>query len=289
MKLLLSCVAAAIFAASTPANAVLIAYWDQNSNALPTTGFGFTPASFPQAADQGAGSLSLADFDTTIDENSLDGAYDFIESFTGTTDNAQPDVASGGSLSPQGGTDTDGVFSNNGMSILLSVSTSGFEDITISWSQRGTSTGFQSRELLYSTNGVDFTSFGSDTGILGSSFATISYDLSAVSAIEDASSVTFAIKLDGAIGSTGNNRFDNITIEGTEVGIGPGGTIGDYNDDGFVDLLDLLAFNGEWSGNLGTMVPMGTLGDYDGSGTVDLLDLLSFNGDWSGNLGTPCP
>ncbi len=64
---------------------------------------------------------------------------------------------------------------------------------------------------------------------------------------------------------------------------------GDYNNDGQVDLLDLLAFNGEWSGNLGTMVPMGTLGDYDGSGTVDLLDLLSFNGDWSSNLGTPCP
>ncbi len=70
---------------------------------------------------------------------------------------------------------------------------------------------------------------------------------------------------------------------------GPAPCPGDYNDDGFVDLLDLLAFNGEWSGNLGTMVPMGTLGDYDGSGTVDLLDLLAFNGDWSSNLGTPCP
>jgi hypothetical protein len=64
---------------------------------------------------------------------------------------------------------------------------------------------------------------------------------------------------------------------------------GDYNDDGQVDLLDLLSFNGEWSGNLGTMVPAGTLGDYNASGNVDLLDLLSFNGDWSSNLGTPCP
>ncbi len=82
----------------------------------------------------------------------------------------------------------------------------------------------------------------------------------------------------------------NINSTGAPVCDGPSvGCPGDYNNDGQVDLLDLLSFNGEWSGNLGTMVPMGTLGDYDNSGTVDLLDLLSFNGDWSGNLGTPCP
>ncbi len=64
---------------------------------------------------------------------------------------------------------------------------------------------------------------------------------------------------------------------------------GDYDGSGSVDLLDLLAFNGDWSGNLGQSVPMGTLGDYDGSGSVDLLDLLAFNGDWSNGLGSPCP
>ncbi len=97
---------------------------------------------------------------------------------------------------------------------------------------------------------------------------------------------------DRAGGDTGMLRGWRMAING---GSNPpcdgGGTPcpGDYNDDGMVDLLDLLAFNGEWSGNLGTMVPMGTLGDYDNSGTVDLLDLLAFNGDWSSNLGTPCP
>ncbi len=64
---------------------------------------------------------------------------------------------------------------------------------------------------------------------------------------------------------------------------------GDYNGSGAVDLLDLLAFNADWSGNLGTSVPMGTLGDYDANGSVDLLDLLAFNADWSANLGQPCP
>ncbi len=64
---------------------------------------------------------------------------------------------------------------------------------------------------------------------------------------------------------------------------------GDYNDDNGIDLLDLLAFNSDWSANLGAAVTPGTNGDYDVSGIVDLLDLLSFNGDWSANLGQPCP
>lgn len=64
---------------------------------------------------------------------------------------------------------------------------------------------------------------------------------------------------------------------------------GDYNGSGTIDLLDLLAFNGDWSMNLGQAAVPGTNGDYDQSGTVDLLDLLAFNSDWSANLGTACP
>ncbi len=64
---------------------------------------------------------------------------------------------------------------------------------------------------------------------------------------------------------------------------------GDYNGNGSVDLLDLLAFNGDWSSNLGQSVTPGTNGDYNGNGSVDLLDLLAFNGDWSSNLGQACP
>ncbi len=63
---------------------------------------------------------------------------------------------------------------------------------------------------------------------------------------------------------------------------------GDYNRDGVIDLLDLLAFNADWSAGLGQVVPAGTLGDIDGSGTVDLLDLLDFISSWSALLGTEC-
>lgn len=62
----------------------------------------------------------------------------------------------------------------------------------------------------------------------------------------------------------------------------------DYADDNVLDLLDLLAFNADWSANLGQSVPAGTLGDVNSDGTVDLLDLLEFLGCWTTYLGTPC-
>jgi hypothetical protein len=196
------------------AQAELIAYWDQNSNNLPTPGqFGFVPADFPQPADQGAGTITLANFDTTT--GGADGAYTYIPSFGGSTVNAQPSIVAGGSLSPQGGASEDGEFSNNGMSIIMAVDTTGYEDIMVSWAQRGTATGFTGRQFAYSTDGVNYTDFGSDTGVLGSSFLVQSYDLSAIAAVENSPTVYFSITLDGATSSTGNNRFDNITVTGT--------------------------------------------------------------------------
>ncbi len=98
----------------------------------------------------------------------------------------------------------------------------------------------------------------------------------------------FILAGDNGVSELGGLTLVTVSYSGTLVG-GSTPCPGDYNDDGNVDLLDLLAFNSEWSGNLGTTVPMGTLGDYDTNGSVDLLDLLAFNGDWSSNLGTPCP
>ncbi len=215
--------ASMLLASSAPA--ALIAYWDQNSNDLPTPGqFGFVPADFPQPADQGAGTITLANFDTTT--GGADGAYTFIPSFAGTTVNAQPSIVAGGSLSPQGGADNgSGGLTNNGMSIIMAVDTTGYEDILVSWAQRGTATGFSNRQFAYSTDGVSYTDFGSDTGALGSTFLVKSYDLSAIAAVENSSTVYFSITLDGATSSTGNNRFDNITIEGTPTIPEPGSVI----------------------------------------------------------------
>lgn len=206
----------ALMLSSISASGALIAYWDQNSNGLPNGGFGYLTTSFPQAADQGSGSLYLEDFDTTtFVTTGGDTSYLYIESFGGNALNAQPSIVAGGSISPEGGlADGLGGFSNNGMSIVLQVSTMGFTDLSVSWAQRGTSSGFTTRQFDYSTDGATWTNFGTDTGALGSTWVTESYDLSSVASIENQATVYFRIVLDGATGTSGNNRFDNITVEG---------------------------------------------------------------------------
>ncbi|MGY6629642.1 MAG: ExeM/NucH family extracellular endonuclease [Wenzhouxiangella sp.] len=217
MKRLCLVLLASLFSLSLAvADTSVLAYWAQNDNDLPGGGFGFTPDSFPQPADVGTGNLSLANFDQTVD---ADGAYACIASFGGSTLNAQPGFASGGSLSPQGCDET----SNNGMQILIAVDTSGFEAIEVSWVQRGTATGFSSRQFAWSADGGQtFTDLGSDSGSLGNSFQLRAYDLAQASALNDNPDAVFRITLDGATNANGNNRFDNITVTGTVLGSGPG-------------------------------------------------------------------
>lgn len=203
--------------------AATIAYWNNNSNGLPNGGlFGYAPGDFPQAADVGTGTLNLAMFETATEvDASGNTKYVSIESFAGSTVNAQGGDPAGGSLSPEGGTsDGSGGFLNNGMKILYTIPTTGYEDIKISWAQRGTSSGFTSRALAYSTDGGSiFTpvAFTGDTGVLSSTYGLVSIDLSAVSAIDNLPSVLFQVTLSGATSSNGNNRFDNMLFEGTAI------------------------------------------------------------------------
>lgn len=184
-----------------------IAYWAQNDNELIDGGNGFTPNSFPMPADVGQGQLYLTDFNDQTD----DGVYRYIQSFAGSSSNALPGFSAGGSLAPQGGAGN----SNNGMSVVLQVDTSGYQDIAVSWAQRGTSTGFNQREFAWSLDGSNYTTIDTDSGVLASSWQQKVYDLSAVAELNDQSDVFFRITLDGASSQNGNNRFDNILISAT--------------------------------------------------------------------------
>ncbi len=197
------------------ANAAIIAGWDQNSNANPLapTGFGFEAADFPQANDHGpaAGGYTLADFDSTVDGN---GIYTLVQSFAGSTVNDLAGAGSGGSFSFVGPT-------NNGAKSVFAVPTTGFYDITVSWAQRGTSTGYNSRVFEYSTDGgsswTDVGAYAGSAGALGSSFTTVSIDLSSVLDLRNNPDAMFRITYSGASSSSGNNRWDNFYVQGTEI------------------------------------------------------------------------
>ena len=196
------------------ANAAIIAGWDQNgnANALAPDGFGFTPADFPQPNEHGPASATHT-INAVNPELDVNGLYTAVDSFSGTTNNDLAAAGSGGSFSFIG-------TGSNGSQSIFSVPTTGFTDILVSWSQRGTASGFQSRVFEYSTDGSTWTDVGAyagSSGVLSCTFATVSLDLSAVTALDTNPNAKFRITYDGATGDTGNNRWDNFYVQGTAV------------------------------------------------------------------------
>lgn len=195
---ILSALAAIAFAGNI--SAATIVYWNFNN----PTGTPPTAWTGNIAGDIGTGSLSMAGWG---------GGTDL---FAGSTINAQGGAAAEESLSLTGG-GSSAPFPGNGTYIQLSFSTTGFENIVVSFATRGTSTGFNSSDWLYSTNGTDFTSLGVSTATRNTTFALATVDFSAVSAIENASTVYLRYVLNGATSSSGNNRIDNLLVEATAV------------------------------------------------------------------------
>jgi len=132
----------------------------------------------------------------------------------GTTTNARLGDPAGQSMTLQGGTSN----SNNGRFINLAVSTLGYANIIISLATQATGTGFNNNQLQYSTDGVNFVNFGGPYAP-PTAFGLFTFDLSAITALNDNPNAAFRIVFNGATSSTGNNRIDNIVVDGQSVGL----------------------------------------------------------------------
>ena len=130
----------------------------------------------------------------------------------GTTNNARQGDAAGQALSLQGGTSN----ANNGRNLTFNVSTVGFSNIIVSFATQGTSTGFNNNQFQYSLDGVNFVDFGPPYAP-ATAFGTLPlvFSLAAIVGLNDNANAAFRIIFNGATSSTGNNRIDNIVVEGT--------------------------------------------------------------------------
>lgn len=190
---------ASSFALSETANAQdIIGYWNFNDN-VPESNTNWTQ---PISATQGDGEITY-----TVTE-----AY----SFSGTSSNSLNGDASGGSFVPRGGSDQV----NNGESFTISASTAGLDEIYVSWANRGTSTGFDSREIQYTTNGTDWISKETMSGTL-SDWEVVTVDFSDIPEVNDNPDFAVRVILSGATSDAGNNRFDNIIVQSGETTITP--------------------------------------------------------------------
>jgi len=182
----LICAVLICVAASQAATADELAVWNFNDSNL--------------NVDHGSGTLT-----TTINAANVSFA-------AGTTNNARQGDLAGQALSLQGGTGT----ANNGRNITFNVSTLGFSNIIVSFATQGTSTGFNSNQFQYSLDGISFIDFGPPY-VPATAFGAVPivFSLAAIVGLNDNPNAAFRIVFNGATSSTGNNRIDNIVVEGT--------------------------------------------------------------------------
>lgn len=153
------------------------------------------------AVDHGAGTL-------TTNFNLVNVVF----TLGGTTTNARAGDAAGQSLTLQGGT----ANANNGRNLTLSVGTVGFSGVVVSFATQATGTGFNSNQFQYSLDGVSFVNFGAPYAP-PVSFGLVTFDLSSITGLDNNPNAAFRILFNGATSASGNNRVDNIVVEGQAI------------------------------------------------------------------------
>ena len=130
---------------------------------------------------------------------------------SGTTFNASMGDPAGLALTIPGGVN----LQNNGSVVEVHVNTAGFQNVHISWAWQRSDTGFNDDIVRESMDGTTFTGF---------SFAAIQTNFfggfdgsGAGSLFNNNPNFAFRITLNGATSETGNIRFDNILVTGTQI------------------------------------------------------------------------
>mgnify|MGYP005850605213 CR=1 FL=1 len=113
---------------------------------------------------------------------------------------------------------------SNTREFLIAANTQGFENIKIKFATTKTNQGATEQIYDYSLDGgISYLSTDLALTLYNPlnepNYELVSHDLSAIAGVEDNENFIFRIRFGGttAAGSSGNNRFDNITVEGTPI------------------------------------------------------------------------
>ena len=209
-KAALTAAAVAFAASASTANAQeLLAFW----------GFDAREGSVPQFVSPLAPDLGEVPT-ASLSWNFLSSGNTGVNSFTGTDIN----WPSGYTADPNydmaiQGLEDDGNYLNDGRHWTIAVDTTGYENISLKMAIQRSATGFTNNTIEYSTDG------GGSWNLFEAGFnPPTSRQLRTFNFGEyanDEPDFQVRMTLDGADANAGNNRFDNITIEGTEAGTGP--------------------------------------------------------------------
>lgn len=189
----------------------------------------------PLALPAHAVTLVQWNFDSVTAPSGTSTSWTGIAASTGTGTASGTHNAATTWTTPAGNGSTKSISSNTwsvGSYWQFSFGTTGFADLLLSFDQIGSSTGPRDFTLSYSTDGTTFTNFANYSITSAPSWSsstpqpvhTYSFDLSAVAALDNKSSVllrlvdasTTAIN-GGTVASGGTGRVDNFTVMMTPV------------------------------------------------------------------------
>lgn len=160
---------------------------------------------------------------TSIDtDNSLISGAQITYPGTGNgyMDGFDPGYAENARNADESGTGFRARNPSDSRSLILSLPTTGYKDIVIQFATARTGSGATTQNYSYTVDGTNYTTAGlpvtthNPTQDPTSSLVTL--DFSGISAVENNSQFKIKISFSGdtASGTSGNNRFDNITLEG---------------------------------------------------------------------------
>ncbi|MBN1513997.1 MAG: hypothetical protein JXB13_18415, partial [Phycisphaerae bacterium] len=130
----------------------------------------------------------------------------------GTTLNARMSQPEGNALRVRNPSDT--------RELVLALPTTGYQDITLSYAAMRTTNGAQEQSLYYRIGEAEPWVLLEDARVITEEFQLLSFGLSGVSGVDDNPGLAIRILFggDNASGTSGNNRFDNVVLEGLPLG-----------------------------------------------------------------------
>ena len=189
----------------------IVTAWTFDGLTGTNSGASGTEKVIPANSEWGAGTF-YADGTNGSDNLSNDASPE-INAFNGTTMN-----------DPRTTTDASKAIaiansSANGKSVVFKFSMTGFQNLELSYAQRGTASGFTTETWSYSTNGTDFTVVEtiSGTNQTNSEFVMRNVYFSTAD-LNDAAVVYIKLTVDGATNASGNNRIDNVVFRANLAG-----------------------------------------------------------------------
>jgi hypothetical protein len=185
------------FTASVPTPAALVHYWNFNEEEF------LAPN---QSSSSGAGITStVSGAAAVIQHDAQDQGFAAL--------NARNGDSAGSHLR---------VNNPLGATLTLAMPTTGFSDIVVKYESRRSSQGAGDQVLSYTTDGTNFLPFTTLQPPDGDP-VVLNLDFRALPEVDD--NPDFAIRIafqQGSGGTAGNNRFDNLTVEGTALPATPG-------------------------------------------------------------------